>query len=43
MENFILDKESSKTLWYNYNGKNKKGETLVVSLSLLLMKEITIS
>ena len=33
MENFILDKESCLTLWYNYNGKNKKGETLVVSLS----------
>ena len=35
MENFILDKESCLTLWYNYNGKNRKGETLVVSLSLV--------
>lgn len=33
MGKFILDRESGKTLWYNYNGKNRKGETLVVSLS----------
>ena len=38
-ENFILDRESGKTLWYNYNGKNKKGETLVVSLSPVVDEE----
>ena len=32
MGQFILDKESGLTLWYNYNGKNRKGETLTVSL-----------